>query len=1564
MDLGAKMYNQISVNKFIGLNSNVDPSLIEDGEARDILNLRHEKLGKLVTRNGQSWALFVSNRDTFSDQSITLQSQLDELASRVIGDHPIDNNSGTMPPQNVDPVTHEPLPNSTCTAIDANNYVIQGFMNSRGIVGIGEMVLDTEWEELGTDRFMIYAVRTYYQWSDRALMAYLFSPLTGKYKDMLLFPQELVDTERESLIVNSDKIGISVFFDPHPQGSSMYHAIMAPNKVEEPNGDTWIDQGIDINQYRYKVIISDRINGDMNISDAANLAANYGEEKSRHSLHLAANCLDTFNVDDIYLDNRFESGAENDLTKGVTYGMALYRFKTQKSTSMASKAGIVLDKTPQGTPSVYTCDTKLNPVFSTETESSIFNDLMKPIEFELEEYYDDRGVKKYQRAANVFVWQECQLQYYPSTGKKPLPWLYKDGKFDPTEDNNYYLTADDRGFTKTNPLVPKVINLNEHKDIDKFFPLGVWKYRFVWDFGNGVYSAPSTELLCPDIMWSATPTPDETIHTGYDEVFKPNIDNLGAITDRDYSRFVEISSTMSHSKWFNNPGYVDPLAPTDWSAINGSLFGNTSQALAGSDQPIYPVIIDNSGGLSSFGQAVLDVKTKLLGADHYYNRTISGQYRQLPLMYRIISDGDIELKGDFIRNPAGETAPLVLRNLNGDRTYNTCNWFSALLHPYGGMNVALELDVSASIGGRPIDALFGNLIGKRIALRFAPYKSIFNWVAMDKETRYSFLYTQPNIPAEVKDRLIMSGHVQLSRTFKASKDMTDWSAAGLKWENNGIVPFCYSDAPSDPEPSSLADGVNHFVNSKLCNRYPADALCTGSNSNVYGATNFSVNALLPAERLLIVEQLTSYFPSSLLFRAPRIAISIDRAKVPPRAKKLLIFRTKATHTNDYNNLTFGLVAEKDVVNDSKFTDVLIDGQTKSFHYFFDDIQDEALDFNIQPMDFEGITVPLASRFNEALNERMWYANAKRSFSAQPPKGLGDKSDVITISTADVISIYTGAYNPADKFALDDVRSGTGNAKAILASDPFTMLPGLDTLNWNKIPSKGNSLTSVQINTDAVKVSSNGFFVPVVRSLADLDNCVITAPKDVANVPDYASSSMPGPLRRPQMAKGVCSTEFTGWYLSIPGATPTWEAFTSGEETITFAYDAVTKDLTIKSATSQHILNAPKSLYLVARYNDKSVGVISDFAYNGKATQGEGGYNEEHLLAGNAYRKHIPSLIGYSEKIIKYNSSTMKDRLSYTLREGETYSGQSKDLKKIDRNIIGQPRDVYNGTWSKDGYLAFELGQANLSTSKDDIYYGVIGKREGIGNTGTISVGGQGIIDPLLRDYDIVQWCNVWNTMKLTRDDVVIIDHTYCQPYVNAFPMTNNGLDDDSIEHYGSRYNLSGWRAPRRITGSLYGQGYLPDISDAKREKSHKLSEDSEPGVKTQYDLSIFANQQLPDGDYKPLHAIKSMYVPRGCKMTFYAKDLDTGQSVNTEYKAEPNLYPFGRVVLFRPDTLRDFVGAVGDEHWTTLGWEPNPVVEFDWKYQPAFHDVVNNRPNSYYDVLPLDFQYSFKLEVL
>jgi len=80
-----------------------------------------------------------------------------------------------------------------------------------------------------------------------------------------------------------------------------------------------------------------------------------------------------------------------------------------------------------------------------------------------------------------------------------------------------------------------------------------------------------------------------------------------------------------------------------------------------------------------------------------------------------------------------------------------------------------------------------------------------------------------------------------------------------------------------------------------------------SDANQHYMQNIEVIVYGEAERLIAVEQLTSYFPSSLIHGSPRITFKIADDNIPPNAKNLLIFRTKNALDNSYQPTQYGLV---------------------------------------------------------------------------------------------------------------------------------------------------------------------------------------------------------------------------------------------------------------------------------------------------------------------------------------------------------------------------------------------------------------------------------------------------------------------------------------------------------------------------------------------------------------------------------------------------------------------------------------------------------------------------------
>lgn len=157
------MFKRHEVNKFVGLDSNTSPDLLpnEVGTARDIMNFRMEKIGKLVTRDGYMIS-------TFADYAESVDTSN--------------------------------LPANTSHA----HYIHNG-----GIVGIGEFVLTEKWHD--TEKFMVYYIRTerltesmyadlvdadkrmipnidncYKKDNRTALMSFLFVPMSGKSKGLVI----------------------------------------------------------------------------------------------------------------------------------------------------------------------------------------------------------------------------------------------------------------------------------------------------------------------------------------------------------------------------------------------------------------------------------------------------------------------------------------------------------------------------------------------------------------------------------------------------------------------------------------------------------------------------------------------------------------------------------------------------------------------------------------------------------------------------------------------------------------------------------------------------------------------------------------------------------------------------------------------------------------------------------------------------------------------------------------------------------------------------------------------------------------------------------------------------------------------------------------------------------------------------------------------------------------------------------------------------------------------------------------------------------------------------------
>lgn len=556
------MFQPITINKFQGLNSAVAPELIEVGEARDIYNFRHEKLGKLVSRNGYVYGLF-----TKPDNVSFLEPASEDYPNYV--NDPV--NAGT-----------------------ASRYhdAEVPYIFNKGFIGIGEYILDGQIEYLDTDRFMVYVCRSKiesatYTNDDQYSQCYLIAPLTGKYKDFL-FNAGVTETDKlgwigtnPTYIYERDQTAQGVidegrdelvapaipFLDYEYQNNLMRGAFKSTE---------WIDSFVKINQYRHQLVVSDRTNGDTLIEDEYSLRTGQECDPVEHSLRIRPNSLDSFDIDVVNFDLRLDAAEENDLAgDGVETAMALYQFEVEKETFKITQdyrddeatkieyfeAVPYKDETfevkettdpteiqraaakrvnsyrqqidniwnnqvrevsrvplhiKQYIPSYtandqsgatttrrflnagcdyndemfpfldYKYDETTNYVYTNKREPEEFINLANNIQLKKTETVDEDGEALDSYSAGVYLWQDFKVPYKPIKSKSQL----------------YYLqTAEDKEYDRIVAGQPRIVEFETQEGFAKQVPLTGWQYKFVWDYGNGILSAPSTEIKAPDILW-------------------------------------------------------------------------------------------------------------------------------------------------------------------------------------------------------------------------------------------------------------------------------------------------------------------------------------------------------------------------------------------------------------------------------------------------------------------------------------------------------------------------------------------------------------------------------------------------------------------------------------------------------------------------------------------------------------------------------------------------------------------------------------------------------------------------------------------------------------------------------------------------------------------------------------------------------------------------------------------------------------------------------------------------------------------------------------------------------
>lgn len=1094
-------YQKTNVNAFAGLNVNKRPEMLPDSQASDMENLRFDKLGYLINRNGVlAKPLRLSGTITGGDTASFLWPIGTMGMTEYILKAPWGTGSNTP--------SWAPYDDGTLNAFynfeqNPPKRFSDRFMVSfiriptRGNqAGAATTFLSDSYNnpQRDTSEF-VDSPDNHYTWRYKG--AYVIMPLFGPsdFRDTFAFlpngfpyiitppagltpgtvkpdydyPSMQITIGARSILRADDKPKKTQIYAPS-RWLGVHNTFEFDNNPKDAN---WIDHYVSMNQYRDSIIISDTTNGDLQLVDEYS-EAEYTEER-KHRFTLRENALAPFDVDDVVVD--FGIGGNN-FNEGVEAPMALYKFYLPKKnyTSANDKYKAVFNGVSKSPTSNFTATTSawntafrdwrpLDPdkigtffaiesIYSEETTDAgnilytdrwqscgfsfnsldtftyangqaneVYSDVFSAVTLANPDILDDDQV-----SSDVYLWDDFEIKYYPSSGA--------------TNAYGTFLTGKDRVWNKTSSASSKIVKLKTKAGVEQEVPLGVWRYRFVWYMGNGEYSAPSAELVVPDLLFSGlkdsdisgvvptyrrpigTQSQDESISTAMDLSSNANVfindltiaqgikifqndgpPNLGTLTafgqnfvklkkelyNPDH-RFAALKSSTNGTSW-----------PTSWDNESYESKGNLATICTvffNSDD----VVLNGVIGETAHSQYTWKGKT-LIEDDAYKVREVPLVVPIFPRESEDFSYNSLATESGVIRTiyqnrskyqsstnfnfgfPAYDIIFTNATKIGGKQT-NTSVFSSppsrdnGMTEQGGGVYinvVALANAFDQEKNNSPDDELYSSQF--RLS-----YRNMTQTRAVKTESdRISIL--KQDIPTQVVDRILLSGACEITvcdfgdtGTWRPQESYSKITLNSNDYDilDREIKRAFLSTVTSPLTPSPTPAPPSYFIQFIKSN----DPAYSVSNAFLK-FQNLKVVVAAPAERLLIQEQLSMYVPASLLFEAPHVKLVIPSDRIPRRARQLMIFRTRASHDNAWQPHEYGLVKALDITRDS--TTGLPSGDHQQKISFLDDIKTSDLDFSYNLADFDGFVEPIKSRFSLPLNERVFYANIRESYRPLPPR---------------------------------------------------------------------------------------------------------------------------------------------------------------------------------------------------------------------------------------------------------------------------------------------------------------------------------------------------------------------------------------------------------------------------------------------------------------------------------------------------------------------------------------------------------------------------------------------------
>ena len=1058
-------YQKTNVESFIGLDANLRPEVIKDQQASDIENLRFDKLGYLTNRNGVAAYPMDMSRTVYSD----ISAKLAPIGTVGLTEYVLEESFGVGSGQ---PAV-VPYDDATLSLINANASSSDRFMvyavrlpaNSSNLSYITDPYNQQDRSGLGIN---------HYTW--RYKMAYVLAPITGNpnWRDKFFFapnasfgPNGLAfvggnpDNDLPSLyatigtrtVTRADDRVIKTQIYAPSRWLGLHNTYSVGGVPKDSN---WIDHYVTMVQYRGAIVISDKTNGDMILIDEFN-EAEFSDTK-KHRFSLRENALAAFDVDDVVVDFGLDMEGFNN---GVEAPMALYKFyltrrrlestndnyqpfytgavksPTLEKSYLLLQAGLA-DTIRSGWRAPITTNTFIATEFfydetgggaaftGDQTEASgitINNTFLYSFTMSKngEEYDDLFGPltlsnpdveAEGQASSDVYLWEDFKINYFPASGLE--------------QNSGNFLTAKSRTWDKTSSGGTKIVPLKTKKGVEQDVPLGIWRYRFVWYLGGGEYSAPSAELIVPDILFSGISDADIVAAFGsyarpvglssYDDAVKTSLEIGTAPADA----LLNNLATMQGIKIFDGTTVTSYgrnfLKVKEQLFYPEHVFAAYYSSTGGATWPT------NWGTESFRAQSQVSVVSTLMWPDDYatlqgvfaeaafsqlnntsvpiakYNEVNFLQYRassiqlQVPLFPSTVGESyrynSVFTKYGVLRT-AYQNVSRYSASPNYDATKPSYQIVLAGEHKFGvdDDNDAKIVNEVAKKGA----GIYFNLVG---------FQGLVDANNTDDDllylTRARYEYRNPTVVRGVRTESQRINWLKSDLPVEVSSRVT---LSGI-----GEIPLCdFGDQGTiiTQEYVGGADNLSQGTTRTFTNVNTADyfmsegskfatfeafismnGLVVGNSSVKF--SNMRVRVSTTGERLTIPEQLSMYVPASLLFGAPHVKLVVPTDRIPRRARQLLVFRTRASHDNSWQPNEYGLVKAIDIKRNSSTGYPDYPGAFPRLE-FLDDVDSKDLDFSYNLEDYNGFTEPIKSRFCIPLNERVFYSNIIEAYKPQAPR---------------------------------------------------------------------------------------------------------------------------------------------------------------------------------------------------------------------------------------------------------------------------------------------------------------------------------------------------------------------------------------------------------------------------------------------------------------------------------------------------------------------------------------------------------------------------------------------------